>query len=422
LNFSKERKTMKATRILMAAAFIAAMAFTAVVGCKYDVAEPLWDQPPGSSLITTISSIQPPQATPGVNTITIFGTNFTGVFDTSSIHNPYVDTSFTYNGVFFDNMPGEVIAYTSTSVTVRRPNLASDTCTVKVAPKQALVAGRLKPYRIDPVLLRYGSFLDNVQLSAVAVDQSENVYVIEASSRTISKVTPGGNKTILATAPLPPTDARIGPDGKLYLPAANRIINAVDVQTGAIRLWRRCPSGKIIKFGDFDVNGNFYGAGIRTDLVIMPPDSTFRNAGFYSALEVLAVRVYNRYVYVAARTGLNPATIWSHPIDSSGNVGAQELVLDMSLTGDFASRNIQAITFSANGTMYIATDAPDPILVFDPASGSLDYFYKNILPPYCKQFYWGSQTFIYMISGNTSPAQEWTLHRVDLGTTGAPYY
>lgn len=118
---------------------------------------------------------------------------------------------------------------------------------------------------------------------------------------------------------------------------------------------------------------------------------------------------------------MQPAKIWKHQIIAGGNLGAQELVLDMSTADSaFSSRLIKSITFSSDGTMFIATDNLNPILIFDPASSKLDFFYKEILPPFCKYFYWGTQNYLYMISGNINPAQDRSVYRVDIGTTAAP--
>ncbi|HSR18980.1 MAG TPA: hypothetical protein VLM39_12885, partial [Ignavibacteriaceae bacterium] len=110
--------------------------------------------------------------------------------------------------------------------------------------------------------------------------------------------------------------------------------------------------------------------------------------------------------------------IWRHSIVSPGTVGSKELVLDF--TARFGYRPIESIAVSTDGKIFIGTDAPtDPILVFDPASDNLDYFYKNILPPYCKAFSWGTDNYFYMISGNANPAQTWDCFRVDAGVTSA---
>jgi hypothetical protein len=419
---------MKSLRFIIVGPLIISLA-ASIIGCKYDVANPLWEGPPVSTTVATIIAISPAEASAGVNYITITGTNFGGVIDTTLIHSVLTgeDTTIIYNGVYFNNVPAEILTASSTSVKVRRPNLVSDSCTVKVVPSKALVAAKLGPYKIAQVIQTYGSFLDNVDLSVVAVDNSENLYVVYTGSRTIYKVTPDGVKTIVGVATRPPTDARIGPGGKLYLTGNNRSIDVVDVQAGTVDRWIQLPAGRVVKFGDFDANGYFYTAGTRSQLVIVTPDLSVIQTGLYATDDVQSVRVYNGDVYLAvkAAAGVTPSlAIWKHSLDSvaiNGHLGSPQLVLNLDET-QFASRTIKAFTFSSSGVMYIATDSPDPILFVDPTTSQLDYFYKGIVPAYCKHFYWGKGNYLYLISGNTSPEQEWNVYRLDLGTTGAPYY
>lgn len=385
---------------------IATMKF--FTGCKYDVAEPMWDKEFSGAPIPTITQVNPPQAKPGVNTITIQGEN--------------LDVNGTM--VFFNNIAADVISVSPTKIVVRRPNLVTDSCYIKVVPNQALIVAKYGPFKIDRVIERYGSFIENLALSVIAVDKNENLYVVETDSRNIFKVTPEGQKSVIGKVTRNPTDARIGPGEKLYLAGNNRSIEMIDLNTGEANEWLRLPAGKAVKFGDFDANGYFYTGGTRTDLVIVSPNLTVTSAGFYSTDEILAIRVFNGYVYIASRQAgtQNPAKIWRHTIDANGNVGQKELVFDMSANSEFASRLIRAITFSENGTMFIATDSTDPILIFDPETNQIDYFYKSILPPYCKHFYWGNGSFLYLISGDRVAPQEWTIYRIDMGSNGAPYY
>ncbi len=292
---------MKAQRFSIIALFMIVSLTTLILGCKYDVAEPLWDKPYGAATTATISSIEPAQAPPGVNFITIHGTNFTGAIDTAVVRNEYVDTTIVYNGVYFDNVQAEVIEYSSTSIKVLRPNLATDSCTVKVVPSHALVAARFGPYKITSVVQRYGSFLDNLPLSVVAVDNAENLYVVETDSRNVFKVTPAGQKTLLGVATRAPTDARVGPDGRLYMPGNNRSIDVVDPSTGQVGRWTQLPSGRVVKFCDFDASGYFYAAGTRSQLVVVAPNLTATSTGLYASDDVLGVRVYNGYLYLAVK-------------------------------------------------------------------------------------------------------------------------
>jgi hypothetical protein len=266
---------------------------------------------------------------------------------------------------------------------------------------------------------RYGDFTENIPLSAVVTDNQDNLYVIEA--RNVHKVTPNGEKTLFGPANRNTLDAKIGPDGNLYLLGNNRAVDKVDVTSGEISRWIQMPSGKNVRYGDFDDFGNFYAGGNKTDLLVVESNLNIKTAaGFYNASDILAVRVFNNYVYVAANRSdyEDTSKIYRHQIDAGGNLGAQELVLDLRNSADFSSRVIKGLTFSSSGMMFLATDAVNPIIIFDPAGGGIDYFYKEILRPYCKSFAWGSGNFIYMINGDAATGEEWTIYKVNVGFPG----
>lgn len=394
---------MKAYRFITVAALFIAAAMAFMTGCEYDVAQPLWYQDYTEPPSPQITKIEPDTvAKPGVNTITILGENFA--------------TGAGTNIVYFGTATADIFESSVTSIKVYRPNLATDTCTVKVVSSTALVAAKYpKTYRIDPVEEEYGGFLDGLPLSVAAVDQAENLYVVESGSRNIQKVSASGEKTVLGQATRAPTDASIGPDGRLYLPGNNRAIDVADLTTGIVTRWLQLPAGKVVRCGDFDLNGYFYTGGARTDLMIVAPDLTSRAAGVYPTIEIIAIRVHHGYLYLATRaSATGPATIWRHALDASGNPGPQEQVIDMSVT-EFASRTIRALALAANGTLYLATDSPDPFLMVDAATQKAEILYKGILSPYCKHFAWGTGTNFYMISGDTDQGEVWTVFQVDAG-------
>jgi len=410
---------MKPCRFLTFIAFFMMVLMTFMINCEFDVTQPKWYEPPPTTKTVTITGIDPGEAAPGVNYITLTGTNLTGAIDTLTIHSGQTDTSYqvVYNGVYFDRVLADVVAYSATSIKVRRPNLVSDACTVKIVSDSAfLVAKYPTPYKIAEVRQAYGSFLDNVPLAVVAVDGQENLFIVETNTKYIYKVTPAGDKTIIGTASRVPMDGRIGPDGNFYLAENNRAVDKVDLTTGAVSRWVNLPSGKVVKFCEFDQNGYFYAGGTKTDLVVMPfnQSATAKNSGFYASQEILALRCYSGYIYVASRTSSEPLKIWKHAIGAGGALGAQELALDMSSTA-FAGRMIKSIAFNAKGEMFLATDSPDPVLIVDPVAKTVDYYYKAILPGYCKYFSWGSKTFNYLICGDTDAQENWLVYRVDMG-------
>jgi len=391
--------------LLISAIFL--LVLLLINSCNIDVAEPIWEKPFTNPLTPKITNVVPDQAVAGVNIITINGENFAN--------------STGINDVYFDNTSAEIISSSSTSIVVRRPNVVTDSAVIKVASNQALTAVKYSPYKVEQVIEKYGDFSANVTLNVLVTDNQENLYIIEG--RNVYIVTPSGEKRIVATANRIALDARIGPDGNLYLTGNNRAIDKVDLTTYEVSRWIQMPSGKNVRYGSFDDNGYFYTGGDKTDLLVVEPDLTVKPAaGFYSGFDILSVRAFNNYVYVVAKISdyTDTAKIYRHPIDASGNLGAQELVLDMRITGDLSSREIKGLTFSSTGIMYLATDAVNPILTYNLADATVDILYKEILHPYCKAFCWGAGNFIYMINGDTTAGEEWTVYRVNTGKTGIP--
>jgi hypothetical protein len=404
---------MKAHRFLM----IMTLLLTALLGlvvtsCEYDVAEPQWDKDYTLASSPVISGVEPAgEAAPGVNTITIHGEGFVGISNTNGVYFEVPETT---------TVLAEIVEMTPTFIIVRRPNLATQSANIKINSDSAGLVVKYGPYRIDPVLQQYGSFLENLQLGSIAVDNAENLYVTEYVSRLIRKVTVDGQKSVVDTVTRPPTDSRVGPDGHLYVLESNRLVERLNLQSGEVEPWHRLSANRQLRFGDFDANGNLYAGGVRTDLWVIHQDSTSATADVYASDEILSVRESSGYIYVAARTANEtyPSRIYRHTYDASGTLGAQELVLDLGTTAQFDTLAITSLAFSSDGKIIISTDAPNPLLVFNPANGSLDYFYKSILPPYSKQLAWGNQNYLYTIIGNTTPAQNWTVYRVDMGING----
>jgi hypothetical protein len=415
---------MNEYRVFVLACLILAPCMTILVGCEYDVVQPMWDKPAPTVTTPTITGVIPPQAAPaGVNMITIQGQSFSD--------------SLTDMTVYFNSTMAEIVSTSSTSLTVRRPNLFAASAEIKIVSAKAYLAAKISPYSVDTVMERYGAFVANIPLAAVAVDGAEDIYVVALGTPyTFWKVTPDGAASQLSITDVSPaikrtyTDARIH-NGNLYLIGRlQREIQVADLSTGQLTRWTRLPSGLPVNFGDFDANGNFYTGGTSTDLCVVPPNppvdlttAQIKTAGSYRTEEILAIRVFDGYLYVASRQAntTTPAKIWSHTIDAAGNLGSQSLVVDLA---GFSSSAVRAIAFSATGQVYIAIDDVNPLVVFDPATNALDYFYKGILPSNGKQSAWGSGQNLYMISNDPSAqtANKWNIVRVRMGTPGVSYF
>jgi hypothetical protein len=407
---------MKANKILVLLLFILVLAVI-VIGCKYDVAEPLWDQPASqgapSPVITGI--VPPDSARPGVNTITIQGRNF--------------NDSLNGNLVYIDGNAANIIGNTASTITITRPNLSSNASTISVVSSGAFLVAKYAPYRISPVMQKYGSFLDNVSLSTLAVDSADNLYVMETANFKVHRVTPSGVKTVAGTTPWNPSDMKVGPGGNVYFTTGSREIAMLDVKTGITTTrWRWLAQGRLAKSLDFSNNGFVYFGG-STDLFILSLSTAANSSGIttpvvsglYPAANnniILALHVYNGYVYIAARTDQTQA-IYKHLINTDGTLGPQITVCDWGAT-KFSSYALKDFALAADlTTLYIQTNDATENLFVVTSQGSAS-FYKGILPAYGVFSSWSrSSTYFYMICGNTTPASEWNVYRVDMGAKSA---
>jgi hypothetical protein len=381
-----------------------------MTGCEYDVAEPQWDKPHTNPPTPVITAIDPPNAAAaGYNHIKILGENFAESKDD--------------NKVYFNNTEVEVLESSTTSITVRRPNLVTDSARIKVVSYNALVVAKSSGYyKIYPVWDRYGTFLENLQLSIIVVDKAENLYVIQRVPRPVYKITPDGTQTTIGETSRIVTDAKIDRDGKIVLIMNYRRLGKMDPETG--EEVEMVDVGKTVSFGDFDQDGNLYVGGRRSDLIVIAPDLTKKSlGGAYASDEILCVRVYNGYVYllvnVASPNEQNPElAIWRHQIlDATGALGDKELVLDWANTGEFAEAAPRNFTFDTKGVMYIGTEHTQPIMILTPDK-TQDILYKDILPSYSEQLVWGTGNYLYMLLGG----DEWNVVRIDMGQPGAPYF
>lgn len=423
---------MKAIQFAVIIAMVGIPLIVLFNGCKYDVAEPMWERPYEQPPIPKITSVTPTQAGAGVNLITINGEQLASVIDTLVVYNPTLqkDSTFVYSGVYFNGVKVEIKNVSATSITVYRPNIVADSCIISVVPKNAIIPAQYTYGRITLVAERFGGFLEGARLGGVCVGNAETLFVCEgASPYRIWKVTPEGvqqQMTLSGITRRSVYDAKFrSSTNRLYLFGNNREIQQVDVATGVVSRYTQMPSGKPVRLGDFDQDGYLYTAGISTDLCIVPPSppttlSSVTTAGAYQTDEILAIRVYNGYVYVAARQSSTqlPAKIYRHQITGAGTIAARELVLDMGTT-QFSSRVVRSLNFSASGLMFVVTESTNPILVYN--SGTLEYFYKDIIPPSGRNSAWGNGNYLYMISGdetNETIANRWNIIKIDMGETG----
>lgn len=381
-----------------------------LINCDYDVAQPIWYDDYQSPTVPVISAMTPADsAIGGDNYIKILGHNFASA--TSD------------NLVYFDNVNVDVVESGVDFLTVRRPNLSAEGIIINVVSYEADQVARFeKPYKVTSVVAPYGGFIENQVLSALAVDAGGNVFVVDSTTKNILSSDADGNRVKRGTANRPVYKMTFGNDGNLYLFCNNRAIDFLDVNTNIVDRWSRMPSGKMVQCGDFSRHGYLYTGGRRTGLLIVKvEDQSITDTEKFSADEIKNIRVTPDYVYVHAVLSApgedEPEEgLWRFPIYADGSLGEAILAVDLSAETSKTGQGVSNIFINAEESIFISTDSEQPMLIKEQGQDQTDYFYKDILPFYCKDMYWGTDNYAYVISGDSKLGIEWSVYRIDMGS------
>jgi len=295
---------MKVYQIIFIILFISIL-IAVMTGCEYKGPTPTYFQEYDKTTPPVITQMIPDkEAAGGVNYITIIGKNFSDIPAN--------------NKVYIDGLPAEMVSSSPTSITIRRPNVFGDSMIIKVVNFDAHDIAQSEPYKIVPVFSTFGNFMDGGELTAVAVDNEENIYVAQINRRSIYKVTPAGEKILVGTYSLVVYDLKFAPTGHLLLLKRDKKILRMNVETGATETWLSLTAR--VNYGDFDNHGNFYAGGNNSDLfVISHQDLSSRQIGVYAEDNILRVHVKDNYVYLLVDF-TNPdennidLAIWKHEI------------------------------------------------------------------------------------------------------------
>jgi hypothetical protein len=405
----KTRRVVLQVRQITITSLLSVILLLFVCSCEHDGPVAMWDQQHNNGVPSEINGLEPAdQAVAGINYITVTGSNFAEDRD--------------FNFVYFNNSTTEIVSASETSLTVRRPNQTGDSIYVTVATQTALDMATYGPYQIDPVLSSYGNLTSGEEIGSIAIGADDKIYITQMT-RFIYRIETDESTTDLGSSRRSVYDAKIGPGGRIsMLMDYSRLYN-FDPVTNEETEWIRLADA--VTYGDYDQYGNFYASGIASGLHIVHPDTSTEKIDIFAEDTIACVRIYEDNVYLLVKSSdvavTSPAiAIWKCALTpSSGTpLGAAALVLDWSQAGEYADDIVNTFTFSADGLMYIGTSGASPLLCYDMQQAQPDAFYKGIVEGPITKLVWSNGNDLYMVkSGET-----WSLWRIDMGTTGAPYY
>jgi hypothetical protein len=379
------------------------------LSCEDEPTPSLFDPNAPQRPAPIISAIEPADsALAGVGELIIKGQNFS--------------TKPEENLVYFNTDPAVVLAASSTELKIRTPNVVADSISIKIAVVGADLFSPIVWYKLKPAAVVFGNLKDLgkdvVKAFGIDVDLDGNVYV-STESNTIKKVAPDGKVTVVTskTSFIRANALKVGPGNVLY--ATNVVARLRRISTitpdGTESVFVSFPSNP--QDLDFDANGNIW-VTVDTDVYLVKPDKSTAKVDTYP-VTLAALRVYGGYVYVAGKnTTTGEQKIWRSQIQGE-TLGTKEVVLDVAAATWLEGARINAITFSQDGDMYLATDhAGDSMFVLRP-DGSHEVLYPGLLAPSIYAISWGEGNLLFAVQQLSTTSN---LIKIDVGKKGAPYY
>ena len=375
--------------------------------------ENIWDENDQGNASPSISSVEPEAAFAGIDTLTINGQNFSE--NTSE------------NLVYFNNMLGEVVNATSTSLSVITPNLVSDSVQIRVAVQGAfLFADHSSLYKLTAAVLDYGPFDQFTDIFSLDLDRDENLIVSLDGTPNAEFwiVDTNQDSAVWSGALAKGSGMKLGPTGSVYFVNYQRFLYKDEQGTPKenSEIFKRL-NGNATDL-DFDSYGNLFvgGAGSTVDVVNINDDdgltSGVTEAKNLDTLDILSLKVFNDYLYVLTTTVTSDQAIYKMQIlDDSGSLGDLELVFDWSAYTNKLSSAL-CFTLSESGDLFVGSDSDDQPLTYIQ-NGNASGFYSSILTAPISYMAWGNSNYLYLINKTEETNR---VQRVDTRMSGADYY
>ena len=354
-------------------------------GCSEDPAPSLYDLVTPAGAVPTINSItsSTPTALAGFSTLTINGSNFS--------------PNANENIVFFNGVKGTVLSSTTTKIDVKSPaNIFGDSIKVRVTVFKnenisntfifPIASAISIPYAFDPKV-------GDVPWAVTAFNNGDLLVSMDGkgikkvSGGVISDFIPKGAESYWNTI-------KVTSNGDVYSARNLRGVWKLTQNTAPpVAPWAVTPTGTRVWDFDWDQNLNVWAIGNNNVIIKIKPDLTTSTYNFTANLRT--VRVFGGYLYVAGVQN-NLEKVWRFVIDSNGNLGAEEEVINLSSL--YPATVINTMTFSADGMLYLGTNKKtNPILEVKP-DRTVSEFYPGIIPATeVLSFYWPQGQFLYFI-------------------------
>ncbi len=395
-----------------------------LMACAEEETPSLYDPDWQSAPQPVIQEMEPAESSyAGVGNIHIYGQHF-------SSRQPYN----AYNLVFFDNVRAQVLEASESEILIKSPNYIQDSIKVKVAANGSELFSEPVLYELKAAVdTTFGGVAELKPIHvaySIAADPEGNIYVqckrlLDPAEGTMLKITPEGvTETFMENTLYQQSNGmKYGPDNRLYVAFNYGRLKQIQIINEDGSTTTFASFGKIPWDLDFDPYQNVW-ATVQDELVRIKPDGTAETLDTYP-MDLYTIRVYEDdsgvYVYTVGRDeDAGQQKVWRQKINADGLVDAREEILDAT-AADWIDSDINAVTFSATGDMYLASNSsPDALFIFNPESGTHRIQYPGLIKPQLKNLVWhGNNIFAVR---QTPDAKQSQVLKIDVGIPGAPYY
>ncbi len=393
-------------------------------GCTKVDSPSLYNQNLGNGPQPVVDSLTPTgSALAGIDTIVIYGKNFSAGLDSNQISfMNYSTKALAYYAHGF--LP--IISASPTRLAMIAPAISGDTIQVRVSTLYSEYSSSTYNYRLVSAISPFSHLAAGESMYGLAVGPDDSLYA------SISNINLSGTKDegifqlgpvtgIRAATPyaLPTAgnvswaDIRFGSGGDIY--AAKGVRAVYKLSQGKSGTPWAVATGASFSCLDFDPNGNLWVGGNNKDIYMISPSASVKSFPFTG--NVRAIRYFNGDLYFAANVGSAAGQVFQAPVIGD-SIGTPQMYFDLA-TDPTGGNNIYAITFSADGDMYAGTDSSDYLIVVHPG-GVVEkrfalYTTSKVLNSPCKAFAWiGSNLYTSTAAGE--------LLQIVAGKQGAPYY
>ena len=413
LLIDQKNRPMKLTKVLLS---ICQIKFLLLMSCSEDPADSLFDPNRQTGQQPVVASLAPPDsALAGVGQIIVNGQNFSA--------NPQE------NLVFFDEVITEVLSASHERLTIRTPQVLGDSIQLRIAVQGADLFSEPVIYKLVPAVSNFSKIFDGAIAYGIASDFSGNVYYFinsESFGPQIFKADPSGEAELFATPNILKANAmKMGPGDTLYVVPSGRVRKiSTFAPDGTESTYTTLPIAP--QDLDFDIDGNIWIVG-SSDLARVKSDRSSQIMATVSINGLLTVRVFDNHIYVGGRDSQSDEKkIWRYEIRGD-NLGAQQVVLDVTSAAWLEGATVQTFTFSENGDIVLGTTHPEGLFIINANETDGHPLYPGLLKSEIYAMTWAEENTLYAIRQRQSEAGSGTLDfsqifKVTMTSNGSPYY